>query len=375
MQDTAPFCTCWLYDDSASAYTDGSSEVRKFSGGSYTWVGQTADCGYIGFSRKFKTLVIDVSTAGSYTSVAWKYNSTSSNLTWTSLVPIIDYTFSGSSYLIFNLPEDWCKTNFDVVGPHPGFTPPDNTARYWLQVSVSGVTTPAVISKISVVPNNSYTTASEVNAYLQFKAAFDSATIPTDDQVSDWICEAEDFIDWKTHKSWRWNLSSSPDDSGQSESNYEFYDYNHYGIKLNNQDIIRVYNLDLWDGSAWQALTLGRNEDYFAQRDIGFIFISRLFIPPIAYGLPGRFYNWEYGEYKKSFRIRYSYGKDWRTARNFNMVKNIANMMVASKVITNCDYSKMVTRGTDSVPFQAKIEIWDRKIEEGLENLTGFLML
>jgi len=366
------YCSAvWIFDDSASGYSSHTIEAETVAGTAFDFLGETADYYYFGFSREMRGLAFDIATAGSYGAMTWEYTDDSTDAdSWTRLVPIMDYAFTADKYVMLRPPSDWASVAFSSTKPHNGDTPPDLTARYWLRVSTASVTTVATINQIICIPEVIYTTISGVNSFMQLKTAFSSSTLPTSAQVTSYIREAEGEIDRKTHRSWRWNRSGDFTQDGE----YEYYAYNQYGLTLQHRDIIKMYGLSLWNGSGWNALTEGKGSDYWVHNYEGMIYMARLYVPPVAYGITRSMYGWEYGEFKLPFRTTYTWGQDSTVAYDFNMVHQTANMMVAIMVATSNDYSKLVTRGVDNVPLYEKIRLWEDKIEANIEALAAWVV-
>ena len=344
----------WLWDNSESAYTDETDNIRINS--SINFLSDTNDKIYVGLDRRFTGLYVDLSTNGSYTGIAYEYFDGEN---WLKLSLIDSFAFNTSKYIRWNLPAIWAKYNFTSTSPHTA-TPPDTLERYWIRITCSAITTTAVISKIRCITFATYTTPVDISRFLQLKEDFNSSTVPTDIVVEDIIRRAEDRIDYVTYKSFRFNVSEN-----------EIVQYNRYGIFPRRRDLFKVYSVSIWNGSTWDALTEGRNNDYFVDYDRGMIYFTRLFLLPAAYGMTGRYFHFGFGEYAYSCQIDYAYGRDLEKHPEFYIVKNLATKIVARDILKTTDYTSLAVSGTDKVPFESKIRLLEEEIDKELEELKG----
>ena len=279
-----------MWDNSASAYVDLTDNINTNT--AFNFISDAADAIYIGVERRFIGIYVDLSTIGGYTGVKYEYLRGEEDARSVSLID--SYTFDESRYCRWNLPANWACMQFTSTFPHSA-TPPDTVERFWIKISVTAVTSAAVISKIRLMPYATYTTPEKVARFLQTKVNFDEGTIPTDLQVEDFIRRQEDYIDYRTKKSWRLKPISEETEMTQ-------VDFNRYGIFLRNRNFYKVYDVSLWNGNNWQKMVEGRNNDYFVNYDLGIIYMTRLFMLPAIYGVTGRYYIW--GNYR-----------DWETDR------------------------------------------------------------
>ena len=201
--------------------------------------------------------------------------------------------------------------------------------------------------------------------YDDLKKDFDYNTSPTDLTVEDMIRRAEDLIDYRTRKSWRFNAITE-------EASPILIDYNRYGMFLRYRNFIKVYSVSLWNGGSWQALTEGRNNDFFLNKDLGMIYITRLYLLPAAYGMTGRFTSYGFGEFKNSIKVDYTYGRDPEVFSEFYVVENIATKMAACDVLRHHDYSGLLlSSGVDKIPIESKVRLMEEEIESKIDSLTG----
>jgi hypothetical protein len=350
----------WKYTPGSptNTYTDYTDNTKINT--SITFIDGATQYFYIGFPRRFIGMFFDLSTNGSYTSVVYEfYNGTQ----WDKLSLIDSYSLSESKYLRWVLPDQWQKYRLTDEEPHTA-TPPDDVERYWVRVSVSAVTTAAVISEMRVIPYVIYSTPTKVSQMLQFKKDFTHSTVPTDLSVEDIVRRAEDRIDYRTRKSWRFNAVTEDYDP-------TLVDYNRYGIFLRHRNFRKVYSIKLWDGGSWETLSEGRNNDYFVNYNLGMIYFTRLFLLPAAYGISGRYFHYGFGEFKNSVQVDYVYGRDPEVDKEFFIVEDIATKMASIDILKHHDYSGMIVSGSDKVDLNSKIRFLEDEVEMRLDELTG----
>jgi hypothetical protein len=353
--------TVWNYRP--STYTDNSDAIKTNT--DITFITVSNEVVLIGCDRRWQGFFADLTTNGSYTGLSYHYYS--GNSTWKRLSLIDTYTFSESKYQRWVIPNDWIKAHFTSTEPYTA-TPPDDEERYWVKISVSAVTTAAVIDKIRAIPFVEYAFADDVADYLQINKTFNESTRPTDLAVENEIRKAEDLIDYRTKKSWRFNVVSD------EVLAPVLMDHNRYGIYPRHRNLYKVYSVKLWNGSSWATLTNGRNQEYFVNYELGMIYFTRLFNLPAAYGMTGRYFGWGFGEFKNSVQLDYVHGRDSEVDSEFFIVKDIAIMMTSRALLRHTDYSKYIASGTDKVPLESKIRSLSEEIEEKLDSLTGIFI-
>lgn len=354
----------WEYDG-VSAYTNNTDAVRTNT--DFNFLSASTKTYYVGFDRRFIGIYADLTTNGSYTSLTYEYMRDQS--TWEKLELLDSYAFDKSKYIRWNLPKFWIKWSFTSTNPQTA-TPPDQLERYWIRITATTVTTTAVIDKIRILPLATYTTPQDVESYMQLKEGyFTHNSVPSDLTVEQMIARAEDRIDYRTRKSWKFNaVTSEPNDAMLT-------DYNRYGFYPRHRNIIKVYALQIWTGSEWQTQTEGRTNDYFVNFDLGMIYFTRMFLLPAAYGMTGRYFHWGYGEYKNSIKMDYAYGRDPEIAKEFYIVNDVATKIVAKEILNNANYSQLFTSGVDKVPVEVRTRILNDDVEVSLDELTGIVVV
>ena len=352
-----------LWDNSENTYVDLTDNV--YTNTVFDLLSIDADDEFfIGSDRRFIGIFADLSVNGSYTSLLYKY--LIGEDTWSYVSLIDSYSFSESKYCRWELPENWVCTQFTSTFPHAA-TPPNNVEYYWLKLSAAAITTVATISKIRLMPYASYTSPAKISSFLQIKRHFDYSTTPTDIQVEDMIRRQEDYINYRTRKSWK--LQAVVEDTGPV-----LVDYSRYGFFLRYKNFYRVYSIKLYNGSSWTTLKEGRNEDYVVNYDLGMIIIARMFMIPAVYGMVGRYSIWGQGQFKNSVKVDYIYGRNPETDPEFYIVEDIATKLVAKDLLQHSDYTQLIVSGSDKVPLESKIRNLAEDTEAKIDSLIGMAL-
>jgi hypothetical protein len=358
------FNDIWVYRSSAYInLTDNTLTNTDFD-----FISGATDIFYFGLNKRYVGIYCDLTSNGSYTGISYEYFDGNN---WNKLALIDSYSFNTSKYIRWVLPSIWVKDTFeedtDAVLPDT-----DTYERYWIRIKCTGVNSKAIIHKIRAIPFVEYTTPTKVNKLLEFRKPFDYNTTPSDQDVEDFIRRAEDLIDYRTKKSWRFNSVTEDYDP-------VLVDYNRYGFFMRHRNFIKVYSVSIWTGNSWQQLigdgdTGDRTNDYFTNKNLGMIYFTRLFLLPAAYGMTGRYFHWGFGEYKNSVQVDYAYGRDSETDPEFYIVEDIATKMAAIDCLRHHDYSSFFVSGTDKVALDAKVQELTLSVEEKIDNLTGLAL-
>lgn len=352
------------WDESASQYEDLTEHIDLNT--SFEFLSDSDDIIYIGYQYRFLGLYLDLSISGGYSNISYTYLSNGD--TWKRLQLKDSYSFSESKYVRWAIPHtDWVRTQFTDEFPHSA-TPISDTEYYWVKITVGSISSPATIEKLRVFPYASYTTPEKVANFLQTKKTFDYSTVPTDLAVEDLIRRSEDYITYRTRKSWRAEAVTE-------ETQQMLVDHNRYGFYLRYRNFIKVYSVALWNGNSWQTLTEGRNNDYFVNYDLGMIYITRLFLLPAVYGMAGRYMLWGYGEYKNSIKVDYLYGRNPETDIEFYIAEDVATKLAARDILQHGDFSTLIVSGSDKVPYSEKIRLLTEDVEIKLDSLTGAILV
>lgn len=317
---------------------------------------------YIGTDRRSIGIYADLSTVGNYTGVYYEFLNASEN--WVPLAMIDSYTFNQSKYGRWVLPDShWVKKSFTSTFPY-ALAPPDSVERYWIRISCSACTTQAIISKLRLIPFTEYATFTKVSEFLELKNDFSSSTRPTDLVVENMIRRAEDRIDYRTRKSWRFNPVTETADPVQ-------VDFNRFGMFLRHRNFYKVYSVQMWNGGEFITLSEGRSADYQINYNLGIIYLTRQFLMPAVYGMSGRYNQWDVGEYKNAVQVDYAYGRDSEYDAEFYDVEDVAIKMVAINILRHSDYTVLAVSGSDRASIGEKIQNLESEIEMSLDELTG----
>lgn len=357
--------TVWLYATGApNTYTDRSDNVRINT--TFDFLSASTEYLYVGCDRRILGLYVDLSTNGSYGALTFEY--LNSLRVWTKLSLIDSYAFNLSKYVRWALPnKDWNKFNFTATDPHTA-TPPDDVERYWMRISAASVTTKAVISKLRAIPFVEYTDVDKISDFLSVKKRYDNSTRPTDLAIESLIRRAEDRIDYRTRKSWRFNVVTEDTDPVN-------VDFGRSGMYMRHKNFYKVYSVKVWNGAEYATLTEGRTNEFVVDYNLGLIYLTRTYILPAVYGIAGRYTSYNVGEYKNAVRVDYAYGRDPETDPEFYVVEDLATKMVAVDIIRHHDYSLNTVSGSDKVSLSDKISNLEEEIEMRLDELTGVAII
>ena len=325
---------------------------------------------YIGLDRRFDGVLLVLGTAGSYTGVTFQYWNGSA---WTNLPTRQTYAFTGNGGVIrFLIPSAWTtRTLASVESSNTGLSTDDQTttAKYWIRVNVTGVTTTATLSWALPFPEYSYTTPSFVRRFMQLPTAFfTSTTIPSEQDVADAIRRVESQIDKYTWKSWKPNH-----DPSVNAENTEQYDFNRFGFTLENYPILYMISLAIWNGSAFEVMSQGRGNDYSIDNRLGLVSFTRLIHLPFAY-TRSAIYTWGYGEFKLAVQVNYVWGRDLDFDRFGPLITKVANQLVSVDLVRSHDYSSFVVTGPDKIALERKAEMWEAEALRTMDELRGIQM-
>lgn len=119
--------------ESGGTYHDNSAEADTEAGTAFDLITLATDEAYLGKATPFKEFYSDLDTMGSYTGLAVKYWD---GTAWTTVSGLTGAgaAFDADGKVQFTLPGDWAKTTINGV------------SAYFLQITVSGVTTPATVN-------------------------------------------------------------------------------------------------------------------------------------------------------------------------------------------------------------------------------------
>jgi hypothetical protein len=148
----------------------------------------------------------------------------------------------------------------------------------------------------------------------------------------------------------------------------ELYEFGRWGFVLKRYPVIRLFDLAIHNGSSYEVMSEGRNQDYFVDNDRGIVPLTRLMQVPYAYS---RMRSWGFGEFKRAIRVSYVWGRDIDFDDRAEMVKDVIIKLTSADIISNYDYTTMVPQGTDRFSLEQKVNYWRESAEERLEELRA----
>ena len=354
----------YLWDNSASAYVDHEFAASDIPGAAVSLIGQTTDKIYLGLDRKFYAVFFELEVAGDYgTLLDWEYWDGSA---WKNLPIARNYVLDAVSGVIqFRSPSDWASTTLTgVEAANTGLKTEDTsagTAKYWMRVAASAVTTIATMKRSFPFPNYGYTTPSRIAQFLQLRQDFSTTTAPNISEVERVIERVESRIDRYTTNSWKPNYRQD-----------ETYEFSRHGIVLKRQPAIKVIDLSIWNGSDFTMLADGRAQDYFVDAKTGIIPITRLLSIPFTYTRSSN--AWGFGEFKRALNVNYVWGRDFDEDVAAGQVEDIITKLASADIISNYDYTNIVPQGTDRFALEQKVNFWRENADERMEELRSVRM-
>lgn len=216
-----------------------------------------------------------------------------------------------------------------------------------------------------------YTSSLHVFTFLQLGASsdtnfngktdFDADTIPSKTTVDGWINESEDYIDQETMHAWR-EVTVTKEYHHLHRPQYQLRDGSE--IKLLHRNIKTLTSgtdlLEVWDGTQYLDYlankTEGRNRDYWAVEQDGFIFIKTY----PAY-LPRYF----------GVRVTYRFGD----ATVPGDIKRACKLLTAIQFLQGEDRSVILPEGSSNIPYQSKVSDWQKKVDDILDRRREIVLI
>ena len=362
------FTGYYRWNNTTPAWNNILTNVQDKTDAAVNSIGAAGDRLYIGLDRRFDGILFVLGAAGSYTSIIYEYWD---GTAWASLPLTLAYTFSGNGGVVrFQIRDDWATRLLNTVEANDtGLAAGDTAAgiaKYWIRARVTAVSTTATINWSIPFPEYSYTSPTAVRRFAQFPTSFFTSTsIPSIQDVIDLIRRVESQIDKYSWKSWKPNYNPITD--GESG---ELYDFSRYGIQLEKYPILHFIDLGIWNGSEFEVMQSGRQNDYFIDESNGFIGFTRLMHIPFTYSRSA-IYTWGFGEFKRAVRVNYIWGRDIDFDPHAFLVNRIAAQLTAVDLIRSHDYSNLVTEGPDKISLVNKVEMWEREAYQTLDELRG----
>jgi len=365
------FSGVWLFDNSASAYVNLTTAMRK--GTASDLMGQVTDYLYLGLRARTEMALFTLSTNGSYAGLTWEfYTEVDGHGAWVEFVPdYSNFNFDVAKgevmYLADFLP-NWKAFPFSATAPHTA-APPDSRARWWIRVhAATSVTTVAKATYIEALPVAYYTTPELVSKEITGSSALAENMWSL---LEHYITRVQDNIDTNTHKSWRPKIILE-----------EPHDFNLYGVKLKMMPLRRIISVELWQ-DGWLGLQEGRgmtNGQFFADEHRGIVFFTgNLFYPwgHMRYRLR------KFPAYQNALRVSYVGGefmhkaiaRGLRMDRQLGPVQELATKYTALELLASHDYTKILPEGLNNVMLSDKIENWKKDVDQGIDLLQGLQMM
>ncbi|KKM76972.1 hypothetical protein LCGC14_1374810 [marine sediment metagenome] len=216
-----------------------------------------------------------------------------------------------------------------------------------------------------------YCTSADVFVFLQLGASsdvnftgktdFDTTTNPAKTTVDRWIDESADLIDQETMHAWR-TVKVTKEQHHLEIPHYQLRDGSE--IKLLHRNIKTLTAgtdlLEVWDGTQYLDYlankTEGRNNDYWANEQSGFIFVKTY----PAY-LPRTF----------GVRVTYRFGDSTIPGD----IKRACVMMTAIQFLQGEDRSVLLPEGTSNIPYQSKEDKWQKKVDGILDKRREIMLI
>ena len=352
----------YLWDNSASAYVDHEFAVSDIPGAAVDLIAQTTDKLYMGLDRRFYAVFFELVVAGIYGDLLdWEYWDGSA---WKNLPIARNYVLAAISGVIqFRAPNDWtANTLTGIENTNAGLKTEDTsagTAKYWVRVSVSEVTTVATMKRSFPFPLYGYTTPTRISQFLQLRQDFSTATSPSKVEVEHVIERVESRIDRYSTNSWKPNFRQD-----------EYYEFSRYGIVLKRSPVVKMIEMAIWDGASYNVMLEGRSQDYFVDEKTGIVPLTRLLSIPFTY-TRSAIYTWGFGEFKRAVRMNYVWGRDFDEDVASGQVEDITTKLASADIISNYDYTTMVPQGTDRFSLDQKVNYWRESADERLEELRS----
>ena len=356
--------------DGASTYTDISLTVQALNSTAVNVLDTASHYLYFGHGEKFDLAIFDLAVNGSLGDLTWEYYSTE-DTDWRAFTPSVDREDEDGEPYSFG--EDGAEVfPYQFLGADWGTVAVDSNTLYWVRVTAASVATIPTVRRVQMRPLNSYTTTQEVFNFLQLEGVystpaatvtdFTSSTIPSKSSVEAYISGAQSEIDFKTRKSWRTNFVYN-----------ETHEFDYNGIKLDRRGVRRMFKAEIWNGSEFELLAEGRQNEYYFDKDTGMIHFSRYFFLPARFGassaLSSRFGG---GEFLKPIRVSYQYGTNVNLdQQQGGYVHELARKLSAVAIVRNSDFGNIAVGGMDRVSLSEKVSGWHSEAQDALESLRA----
>ena len=364
-----PPTAIWAWNSSNSSYSNLTLPSRRLGGTIPTVLENDSDYLYIGFSRRFDSVIAWLIQGGSFESLKWEFNTDDvSESGWEEFIPFQlhdEFLRLNGDYANWSMDDvdGWKSASFSDSIPH-SVSPPDTKSRYWIRVSIVGSTQEITLDALTVRPYTSLIDVKDVQDQLQLNELFDDTSLPSRNTIEDYIRGAEDGLFHITGHYYRPEFIDE-----------ELMNFKGFGMKLRYNPILDILDLEVFTGSDWESKREGRNQAWHYEERTGMIYISTIFLDTVAPILRrGYSERRNQGAYKRGVRIRYVHGHDPRRDKFSVEVGRIITKQAALDVIVDDDFARLIPQGLDRVTLNDKIKLWREEIIDFKERYSKLSM-
>lgn len=275
---------------------------------------------------------------------------------------------TGRTYTLDNPSQQGTTQIIDIIVNNASLNAPDYTHNATNDViTFNNVINDAMYIKItyfantSPLPTSTYCSRDDVRRQLQLGYTFDGSSIPTADDVDEFIFEAQDGIDAETNHAWRETTVSN-----------EYYDWpsppayrRGAGIaiymkhrKIRDLSSVDGDKIEIWNGQEYvdwlSTKTEGRGADFWIDLNQGVLYI----------------YQWHTYYLERPIRLTYRYGET-TVPRD---IQKCCTKMVAIELVQSDDRSQILNETGDvgKVTQQSRVDQWQKDVDKILDRRREF---
>lgn len=267
------------------------------------------------------------------------------------------YDFTGSGLVQWG-PSPWLWTLKKASSTFPeSAAPPSDASLFWIRLRNTGAVA-VTIDRVLPSMYNTYVSFEQVATFMGLDPLND-LNDPTASLIRDRIRATEDWFDQYVRKTWRFRQMFN-----------ERHGFNPYGFRLNVQPPLFVNNLYLWQGNNKFSMTEGRNQEWFVSVDTGMVYFT---LPSFRL----RYYSFLLSRYIRqadSVEIDYVAGQDYDVSPVRAAIQDIVLMKVGSDIVTQMDWTSILTQNPDAVPKPEKVRAWEEEAESRADEMRGLLL-
>ncbi len=187
---------------------------------------------------------------------------------------------------------------------------------------------------------------------------WDTTTKPTLAQVQGWILDAEREVNRRCNRAWKKMTDTA--------KIYPYWSEINGGIlKLGSHyPIIGVTSIYLWDGSAWEtvSLTEGYSSDFYVHLEDGLIEFRGRF-PVDCRNAVKMTHTWGQDDTATGYAARFDTG-------DLADIKEAVQLLVAIKMATSSDYLVLLSKGGETYSVDNRIREWKERYERIIADNT-----